>query len=171
MQSRVGPIPVSVSEISALFWVSVSASWEAALSIGIGIGSIGKGQYRHIGVSAKMWYRPIPSAKHTLLLFTKFVSFFLSLPYASVFPIFAYPFKLRISEKDSRCWPHIPVAPYTRVPPPQGFNMFVYTIVSVKRSAQSICQALAGNGGVLEVESFGQPANSVLGQLVQSVHV
>ncbi len=23
--------------------------------------SIGKGQYRHIGVSAKIWYRPIPN--------------------------------------------------------------------------------------------------------------
>ncbi len=77
MPGRDGPIPVSVSEISAYrhffqyrqyrYRQAKKCADTAALSIGIGIGGIGsiggigKGQYRHIGVSAKMWYRPIPT--------------------------------------------------------------------------------------------------------------
>ncbi len=38
-------------------------SSEAALCIGIGIGNIGRGRYRNIGVSAKMWHRPIPKSE------------------------------------------------------------------------------------------------------------
>ncbi len=49
--------------ISALFYSIGSISIGNQIKYpGIGsIGGICKGQYRHIGVSAKMWYRPIPN--------------------------------------------------------------------------------------------------------------
>ncbi len=67
--ARDGPILVSISELSAHF--SVSAASVSAIKKSCRYSfqqyryrqcrHIGIGQYRHIGVSAKIWYRPTPT--------------------------------------------------------------------------------------------------------------